>query len=244
MLDDERIEHAVMGRLGGVSGGAYYSLNVGGSVGDDPVAVAENLRRVYAVLGWCGKDVVSGHQVHGDRVHRVSADDAGRTIPATDALISDVPGLLLLGRYADCVPVLLFDPIKGAVGLAHAGWRGTVQRIAAKAVEAMTGAFDSRAEDMRAVIGPSIGPCCFEVGNQVLEVFRDAYPDPASGIADVEGGRVNLWRANALQLEECGVRVIDVAGLCTACHVDRFYSHRREKGNTGRFAVAIGLRPR
>ena len=242
LLEDERVEHAVMGRIGGVSEGAYRSLNVGGSVGDDPSAVAENLCRIYAALGWHREDVVSGHQVHGDRVHRVSATDAGRTIPATDALISDVPGILLLGRYADCVPVLLFDPVRGVVGLAHAGWRGTVQGIAAKTVAAMVSSYGCSVRDVRAVIGPSIGPCCFEVGQEVLAAFQRSFPDPEDAIVDMGRQRVNLWRANTVQLERSGVGAIALAELCTACHVDRFYSHRREHGETGRFAVAIGLR--
>jgi len=244
LLADERIEHAVMGRLGGVSQGPYSSLNVGGAVGDDLSAVAENLRRIYAALGWDSERVVSGHQVHGDRVHRVSNDDAGKTIAATDALISDLPGILLMGRYADCVPILLFDPLRAAVGLAHAGWRGTVQGIVAKTVRAMASSYGSQPADLRAVIGPSIGPCCFEVGESVRDEFRQAFSDAQGEIVDADGRYVNLWRANAIQLERCGVRAIDVAGLCTSCHVDRFYSHRREKGRTGRFAVAIGLRSR
>ncbi|MGI6380419.1 MAG: peptidoglycan editing factor PgeF [Anaerolineae bacterium] len=244
LLADERIEHAVMGRLGGVSQSPYRSLNVGGTVGDDPSAVAENLRRIYAALGWDSERVVSGHQVHEDRVHRVSDDDAGQTIAATDALISDVPGILLMGRYADCVPILLFDPLRAAVGLAHAGWRGTVQGIAAKTVRAMVSNFGSQPADLIAAIGPSIGPCCFEVGASVRDEFRQAFSDAQGEVVDADGRYVNLWRANAIQLERCGVRAIDVAALCTSCHVDRFYSHRREKGGTGRFAVAIGLRSR
>jgi len=242
LLEDERVEHAVMGRTGGVSEGAYRSLNVGGTVGDDPAAVAENLRRIYAALGWHREGVVSGHQVHGDRVHRVSAEDAGRTIPSTDALISDVPGILLMGRYADCVPVLLFDPVRGVVGLAHAGWRGTVQGIVAKTVATMVSWYGCSVKDVRAVIGPSIGPCCFEVGQEVLAAFQRSFPDPEDAIVDMGRQRVNLWRANTVQLERSGVGAIALAELCTACHVDRFYSHRRENGKTGRFAVAIGLR--
>jgi polyphenol oxidase len=239
---DASIEHAFFTRLGGVSAVPYASLNVGGTVGDDPVHVDENLRRVLGALQWQESQVISGFQVHGERVHRVVPEDAGRVIPATDALVSDVPGLLLLGRYADCVPVILWDPMHEVVGLAHAGWRGTIRRIASKTVVAMAQHFGSRPQDLRVAIGPSIGPCCFEVGDEVLQAFREAFPANASEVIDRSGHHVDLWRANAVQLEQSGVGEIDVAGLCTSCHVDRFYSHRREHGTTGRFAVAIGLR--
>lgn len=242
LLYDDQVEHVALSRFGGVSEAPFSSLNVGNTVGDDPVRVEENLERILRALDWRGDQVVSGFQVHGDRVHVVTPEDAGSVIPSTDALLSDVPGLLLLGRYADCVPVLLFDPIRRVVGLAHAGWRGTVQRIAIKAVETMAAAYGSHAEDVRAVVGPSIGPCCFQVGDEVLEAFRCAHAAHDADVVDMERGHVNLWRANALQLAGCGVKEIAVAELCTSCHVDRFYSHRRENGNTGRFAVAIGLR--
>jgi len=242
LLEESSVEHAFFTRLGGVSTGPFGSLNVGGTVGDDPSHVDENLRRVLGALRWQASRVVSGFQVHGERIHRVEAKDAGRVIPATDALVSDVPGLLLLGRYADCVPVALWDPVRQVVGLAHAGWRGSVRRIAAKTVAAMAELFGSHPQDLRAAIGPSIGPCCFEVGDEVLQAFDDAFPGNAADVIDRPGHRVDLWRANASQLAQSGVQKVDVAELCTSCQVDRFYSHRREHGATGRFAVVIGIR--
>ena len=242
LLDGVAVEHAFFTRLGGVSEGPFSSLNVSGTVGDDPASVEENLRRVSLALGWQAEQLVSGYQIHGDHIHAVVPEDAGRIIPATDALLSDVPGLLLLGRYADCVPVLLWDPVLGVVGLAHAGWRGTIRRIAAKTVATMAERYGSHPSDLRAAIGPSIGPCCFEVGDEVLQAFQHTFPEHTAEVLDRSRSHVNLWRANALQLAQSGVRDIDVAELCTSCHVDRFYSHRRESGVTGRFAVVIGIR--
>lgn len=259
---------AVLTRHGGRSAAPWDTLNLGHLVGDDPAAVAANHARVYAALGLSAERVVTVHQVHGDRVARVSAADGGRLIPATDALICDTPGLTLLLRFADCVPVLLYDPVRRAVGLAHAGWQGTLAGIAGKTALALQNALGCRAEDIRAGIGPSIGPCCCEMGPDVLAQFRavyadlDAYLTPvaesASGGGQGQAGghrgpplraradgraRLDLWRLNARQLAEAGVRQIEIGGVCTVCHTQDYYSHRGEQGRTGRFGALIGLRP-
>ncbi|HHX42612.1 MAG TPA: peptidoglycan editing factor PgeF [Chloroflexi bacterium] len=240
------VVHGAFTRLGGVSREPFASLNVGGHVGDDPAAVAANHRAIYAALGVDPARVVSARQVHGDRVARVGDADVGRTLEATDALITDAPDVLLVLRFADCVPVWLYDPQHHAIGLAHAGWQGTARCIAAKTVCAMGETFGSRPEDIRAGIGPAIGPCCYEVGTDVIEALRAAIVD-AEGLLQQRTphtAHLDLWRANAVQLSAVGVTHIEVAGLCTACHVDAFYSHRREAGRTGRFAVVAGLEER
>jgi len=261
----------VFTRQGGVSQGPWRSLNVGRSVGDDPWAVEINHRRIYRALG-IGRDAVtSAQQVHGTRVARVKPRDRGSTFPATDGLITDAADVVLLLRFADCVPLLFFDPHCPAVGLAHAGWRGTLARIAGRMVKAMEAAFDSHPEELIVGIGPAIGPCCYQVGDELVEQVWEQFPEwpdliqwrPTSGAAqgaDASGARpyFDLWGANRRQLEALGVRSIAVARYCTACHVDEFFSYRaaclgnheasrwprssQEKGQTGRFATVIGLR--
>lgn len=237
------VVHGAFTRLGGYSRPPFADLNVGGHVGDDPAAVAANHRAIYAALGVDPARVVSARQVHGDRVARVDAADVGRTLEATDALITDTPGILLLLRFADCVPVWLYDPRHHAVGLAHAGWQGTARCIAAKTACAMGEAFGSRPEEIVAGIGPAIGPCCYEVGADVIEALRVVVADVDALLSDrsTDTARLDLWQANAVQLGAVGVSHIETAGLCTSCHVDAFYSHRREEGRTGRFAVVAGL---
>ena len=242
------VVHAAFTRLGGVSKAPFAGLNVGGHVGDDPAAVEANHRAIYAALGADSGRVVSARQVHGDRVAGVNVTDAGRTLDATDALITDAPGLLMMLRFADCVPVWLYDPWHHAIGLAHAGWQGTAQRIAAKTVRAMGAAFGSRPEDLLAGLGPAIGPCCYEVGPDVIEPLCAAMPGQGEALLTDRrpGGKahLDLWEANAVQLRREGVTRIEVAGLCTSCRVDAFFSHRREAGRTGRFAVVAGLEER
>ncbi|MHB0857787.1 MAG: peptidoglycan editing factor PgeF [Anaerolineae bacterium] len=242
---EKGVAHGVFSRAGGSSVGPFASLNVGRTVGDDPDAVESNLARIYAVLGFGPEQVVTGHQVHGDRVAVVGQGDAGKVLPETDALITNIPGLALLLRFADCVPVLFHDAERGIVGIAHAGWQGTAQRIAAKTALAMVAVYGCRPEALHAAVGPSIGPCCFEVGPEVVDAVRASVPEAAWSAIERQGSprpHVDLWQANAWQLQEVGVRRIEVAGVCTQCRREEFFSHRGEGGRTGRFAALIGLR--
>ncbi len=239
-LEARGVRHAVFGRAGGVSAAPWDSLNVGHKVGDDPQAVVENHCIIYRTLGLAAEDVVTCQQVHGDRVALVQASDGGKTFSATDGLICDVSGLALMMRFADCVPVLFSVPNRSAVGLAHAGWRGTVAKVAAKTARTMIDHYHSRPEELLVAIGPSIGPCCYEVGDEVAERVRAVFAQ--APVLARRNGRwfFDLWEANAWQLRQLGVRHIEVAKLCTACHSDEFYSHRASGGSTGRFAVLIG----
>ncbi len=244
-LADERITHGMFTRLGGASQGPFSSLNVGHTVGDDPVNVAANHTAIYQVLGTRAEAVVTARQVHGNRVAVVSTDDGGRAFPETDALISNVPGVFLLLRFADCVPIFLAARRQGAIGLAHAGWQGTLQEIAIQTVRAMAANFGCRPEDLCVGLGPAIGPCCFEVGPEVIERLRalGSFSEELITRPQPNGhAYVDLWQANALQLRQVGVRHIEFANLCTSCHLDEFYSHRAERGRTGRLAAMIGLR--
>jgi YfiH family protein len=234
--------HAVFTRLGGVSRSPFATLNVGHTVGDDEEAVAVNHARVYAHLDLRAERVVTARQVHGNRVARVSDTDAGRVVANTDGLITDALATGLMLRFADCQPILLYDPEHHALGLAHAGWRGIAQGIALRAVEKMEAAFGTQPETLIAGLGPAIGPCCYTVNHDVASAMGYALPDWRQVLQPHgEQWRFDLPAANAQQLAAIGVRTVEQAHLCTACHKDLFFSHRGEDGRTGRFAVIAYL---
>jgi len=254
---DDEVLHGVFTRLGGVSPAPCESLNVGRLVGDDHELVEANHDLIYQALGISRSDVATAHQVHGNRVGLVGSEDRGRVIPATDALITDTPGVALMLRFADCLPVLLYDPVRRAIGLAHAGWRGTIKGIAAKTALAMVEAYGSRPADIMAGLGPCIGPCCYQVGTEVIELVKARFNHWQGLLRSQGDGSVHfdLWEANRRQLAEQGAPPlspqkklggrkvgIEVSQLCTACRTDEFFSHRAEEGRTGRFAVILGMR--
>jgi len=244
-LAREGLVHAVFTRLGGVSSPPFDTLNVGHSVGDDPETVAANHARIYAHLSLGADQVATTRQVHSSRVAAVAVEDTGTGLPNTDGLVTSIPGVALLLRFADCQPILLYDPVVHALGLIHAGWRGIAQAIARRAVETMQETFGSRAQDLIAGLGPAIGPCCYTVGHNVASAMGYALPDWNQAMRQEEDGwRLDLSAANAQQLEATGVHRIERAHLCTACHNDIFFSHRADKGRTGRFAVVALLEPR
>jgi YfiH family protein len=146
-------------------------------------------------------------------------------------------------RFADCVPIILHDPIKRVIGIAHAGWMGTVLGTVCYAVKAMQTHYGSSPSNIQAAIGPSIGPDHYEVGPEVVEEVKRSFGTDASGLLSKKGSSLNLdlWAANALLLGQAGVRNIEIAGLCTACHTGDWYSHRAENGTTGRFGAIIAL---
>ena len=192
-------------------------------------------------------------QVHGDAVACVDEQDAGRgsqsyddCIKETDALITDTPGLPLMLCFADCTPIVFLDPEKRAVGIAHGGWKGTVQSIAAKTLARMTEAFGTQPRDVLVGIGPSIGPCCYEVGAEVAARFCAAFPYAEELLLHETDGHVHLdlWEANRQQLLRSGVpeENIEVAGECTCCRHAWYYSYRADQGKTGRIAALISLR--
>jgi YfiH family protein len=241
----ERLVHAVFTRLGGVSQGPFASLNVGNLVGDDEEAVAENHRRIYAALDLDVGQVITARQVHGNRVATVAGPHGGAVMANTDGLATATPGLALMLRFADCQPILLYDPENHALALAHAGWRGLAQGIALRAVEAMQEAFGSRPGALLAGLGPAIGPCCYIVGQEVAAALGYALPDWKK-VLHLEGEdrwRLDLPGANAQLLAAAGVTRIEQAGICTSCRNDEFFSHRADGSQTGRFAVVAFLEP-
>ena len=231
-------------RLGGVSPAPYDSLNLGGGSGDDPALVAKNRALLAGALGLKGRAITTVNQVHGDGICVVDGGDR-RPRPDRDAMITNERGVALGVVTADCAPVLMYDPVRGAVASVHAGWAGTVKGIAGGAVMKMGEVYGSRPADLKVAIGPSIGPCCYEVGMKVMGPLGDALPG-ASGLASPSGrnGRfmLDLWETNRRILLMAGVRPgnIAVMGLCTACNPNKFFSHRKSGGRAGRMmAVAL-----
>ncbi len=231
-------------RLGGVSAGPYASLNLGGGVGDETAAVAANRGRFARATGLPPATWASVRQVHGVGVARVEAPGAYGT---ADALISSAPGVCLTIAVADCCAVYLVDPVRRAVGLCHAGWRGTADGAAGATVAAMAAAYGTLPADLLAAISPSVGPCCYEVDAPVMRALQAGAPwsDEVLALDPARPGhaRLDLWRANALRLRDAGVRAegVSVAAICTACRPDVLFSHRRDRGRTGRMVAALAL---
>jgi YfiH family protein len=225
LLAREGVRHGFSIRAGGVSAGPFASLNLGGSVGDDPAAVAENVRRLAARADVAGFATV--HQVHGDEL----VEGRPGLPPATpaDGVLSVPGGPAPAVKTADCVPVLLFDRASGRVAAVHAGWRGTRLRIAARAVAALTGGRGGAS--IVAAIGPCIRRCCYEVSPELAAEFAASF-----GADVVEGRHLDLALANRRALVAAGVgeAAIEVVGGCTSCDPVRFFSHRRDAGRTGR----------
>ena len=249
----DAVVHAVSTRFGGVSKGPYASMNLALHVGDNAADVVENRRRFLDIFGLDFRRLTTPEQIHGDNIVRVDEAYAGRgrlaytdAIPGTDALMTDVPGVSLMLCFADCTPILIFDPIHRAAAIAHGGWKGTALSVAAKTVRAMGDAFGTCPEDCLAAIGPAIGPCCYEVGEEVEMAFSKAFPAFAETVVSKDNGkiRLDLWAANRLQLEEAGLlpERIDVAGVCTSCHAKTFFSYRAEGPVTGRIAAVMAIR--
>lgn len=248
MLSDHGVQHGVFSRRGGVSEAPWASLNVGGLSGDSPERVQENRRRTFQALGLSLDSLYDVWQVHSQEVVRSDAPrPPDQSHLKADAILTDRAEVTLFMRFADCVPVLLYDPGKKVCGMVHAGWMGTVSKIAAYAVQAMHDQYGSDPQDIRAVIGPSIGQHHYEVGADVTARVRAAFGVDASELLQtlpgMEDGKalLDLWAANRLVLEECGVQQVEIAGICTACHLEDWYSHRGEAGRTGRFGAIIRL---
>jgi YfiH family protein len=246
LAEHRQLLHAVFTRLGGVSAAPYQALNVGHSVGDEPTAVEANHNIIYRILELSSAQVVTARQVHGNHVAVVDEQNAGHVIPDTDGLVTAVPGVPLLLRFADCLPILLFDPERQVVALGHAGWRGTAAALASQMIHTMRDSFGSNPENLIAALGPAIGPCCYQVGEEVIHAVRPTLQDWQAAIrhsADSQWS-LDLWEANRQHLMSEGVRRIETGRICTACHADEFFSHRADRGTTGRFAALIGIRKR
>lgn len=233
--------HAFTTRDGGVSEGPFASLNLGAAVGDDPDHVRENHLRLARAVGFDSASLHQTHQVHGGAVwtHRGDADPRLTRAVEADALVAHSPSVAVAVRVADCVPVLLGDSRTGAVAAVHAGWRGVVKGVVAHALDAL----GPRAhEDVVAAVGPSIGPCCFEVGDDVAAEIAASVAVPVVIPRPGARPRVDLWRAVEGQLRALGVSQVDLTRRCTACAPEGFFSFRRDGARSGRMVGVIVAR--
>lgn len=238
-------------RNGGVSGGYYSSLNLSFRKQDD----IENVVKNYGIL--CNRfnlninSMVFSDQIHKDNIVRVNSSHSGfplygKKIYDCDALITDERELPLVTYYADCVPIYFFDPVNEAVGLAHAGWRGTLMKIGAKVVDRMEEVFGTNPSNLLVAIGPSIGSCCYEVGRDIYDLFASEFVGYNNFIYEEKDSKykLDLKLCNRQQLIEKGVKStnIYISSYCTSCEGQYFFSYRRDKGKTGLHCAIIMLR--
>lgn len=236
-------------RLGGVSQGHLQSLNLSFRVGDDEEAVFTNKKRFYSLLDIDAETVAQAQLVHGAHVEIVrdyTPRDARYKFPSTDGLVTNLVNRPLFIPVADCLALAYFDPKHHAIGLAHAGWKGAVAKIPQEMVTVMHATYGTDPADLLVGISPGLGPCCYEVQQDLVAIFTETFPAEAHRFFVVQAnGRthLNMWAAVSWQLQQVGVWAehIELANICTACHTDEFYSHRAEKGKTGRFASMITL---
>ncbi|MFQ5942355.1 MAG: peptidoglycan editing factor PgeF [Anaerolineales bacterium] len=242
-LEDTQIDHAILTRQGGVSPAPWSSLNYGRTVGDDEDRVTENIDRGLSTTGRKLNQTFDVWQVHSATVVRADRPGLAGGHLKADAIITNSPYVTLMMRFADCVPIMIYDPHRRAVGVAHAGWLGTARGVATRLVRSLRDEYGSEPEDMLAGIGPSIGPDHYPVGADVVAHFEQALGDPSREHFHKTGSEMHLdlWGANEAQLRSAGVRSIEVAELCTACNLQDWYSHRGEHGRTGRFGAHLAL---
>ena len=249
----KEIRHFLSTRTGGLSKAPYHSLNMGLHIGDDPETVLKNRRRLTAMIGIPLTQFTIAKQIHSGNVRVISDElrgsgskDYESAIADTDAMVTNEADICLAILVADCVPMLFFDPVQRAIGVAHAGWRGTLKCIAQNTVRTLETAFGSSPGDIFVGIGPSIGPCCYRVGPDVISRFENTFPTAKEIIvnnSDDGTGYFDLWKANVDQLLHSGIQRsnIELARICTRDNPDLFFSYRHQQGDTGRFGVGITL---
>lgn len=244
-LKQKGLTHGISSRSGGVSSGGLASLNLGIKVNDLEQNLQINRQRFCEAVGVNVQRVVSSGQVHETTVAIVDHRHAGKRIAATDALVTNTKDLPLLLFFADCVPLLIFDPVQQVIGLSHAGWKGTVQSIGPKTIQCMQQNFGTDPANCLVGIGPSIGPEDYEVDEPVMTEIRKYWPNELQFSRPTTPGhwQLDLWQWNQLQFIDSGVarRNIHIAGISTARHSDVFFSHRASGGTAGRFGVLMTL---
>ncbi|MFZ3073343.1 MAG: peptidoglycan editing factor PgeF [Thermodesulfobacteriota bacterium] len=246
---------AFLGRKGGISQSPYDSLNLCTRVGDKEENVEENKRTVGAAFNISPGNMVCVKQVHGDSIHLIDSEDKkGYEKVEADAIITNLKNVVIGILTADCVPVLIYDPVKRASGAAHAGWKSAALGIASKTVKAMTDEFGSKPSDMLAAIGPGIGVCCYDVNIDVENEFRKKYKDASLYITvppfskgrsgGINDGHLDLKGMNLLDLKQAGLKEknISLSGICTSCKNDVFFSYRKDALITGRQMSFIAIK--
>lgn len=246
------LRHGFSTRLGGVSEGIFESMNLSFGREDDPLRVRENFDRLCTAIGVATEDIVLSRQEHHTHIRHVTAADRGKGVIRdrdygdADGLLTDEAGLVLCTQYADCVPLLFADPVKRVVGTSHSGWKGTVAGIGRVTVERMVSDYGCRREDIVAAIGPSIGPCCFEVDEPVYHRFAAMEVFDERCVRRRPGDKflIDLWEVNRRLLLAAGVKEehLSVTDLCTRCRPDVFWSHRATGGVRGSLAAFIAIK--
>ncbi len=247
------VNHAFSTRIGGVSEGAYKSMNLNYKRGDDPEKVTENYRIFCNAAGFDFDSLVSSSQDHNTFVRKVTRADCGigitrpHDIASVDALVTDEPGVTLVTHYADCTPILFADPDKKVIALAHAGWRGTVGKIGEAVVEKMEEDYGCDPADIIAVVGPAIGECCYEVDTPVYEQFASLTElKPAYFTKSLGSGKyiINLKEVNRRMLMEAGLLSINItiSDVCTKCNSGLLFSHRAHGAQRGGLIAMMSIK--
>jgi hypothetical protein len=243
-LDLPRITHGIVTRRGGVSPSPWASLNVGASVGDSPELVEKNIEKIFTAFEVDPDSKYDVWQIHSSTV-QIAEYPRGAAPPVqADIILTNRPDITLLMRFADCVPIFLYDPVSQVIALVHAGREGLAKRAPGIAVESLVETFGVDPHNVIAGIGPSICPECYEVGEEVYQTYLDTLGKKASAeIFNLIGGNyhLDLWSCAQSQLQDAGVSQIELSEICTATNLDDWYSHRGEMGKTGRFAGIISL---
>ena len=248
------VNHGFSTRLGGVSTGCFSSMNISLTRGDDPEAVKKNRELIAQAIGVEVADFTYTQQTHTTNVRVVTAEDKGkgvmreRNYTDVDGMITNVPGICLVTSYADCVPLYFVDPVKKAIGLSHSGWRGTVGKIGKNTVQLMQENFGSKPEDLLAAVGPSVCMDCYEVSEDVIEQFKEAFEKKywEDLFYKKENGKyqLNLWKANELIFLESGIlpEHMAITNVCTHCNGKILYSHRTMGNNRGNLCAFLALK--
>lgn len=243
-FDTLDVRHAVFSRQGGVSPEPWSFLNVGGSVGDEMENIRKNRLLSFDALGCKPESMFDVWLVHSaDVVYADSPRPASDPPIKADITLTDNPDVTLFMRFADCVPIMVYDPKKRVIGISHAGWVGTLKDVAGVTINSMQEKYGSNPADIVACIGPSIGPDHYKVGDDVIRQAKQVFGKDSDLALHPHNESIHfdLWKANQLLLQRAGVEQIEIAGICTACHTDDWFSHRAEKGKTGRFGALISL---
>lgn len=244
---DSSICQGIFTRQGGVSPAPWHSLNTGGLSGDTRENVVENRRRIFLTIERSVESIYDVWQVHSQIV--VSTDrprPLNQSHQKADAIVTDHPEVTLFMRFGDCVPIFIHDPVRKVVAIAHAGWQGTVLKIASEAVKMMVQRYHCEPVNLLAGIGPSICVNHYEVGADVINRVKDALGVDASEVLTngVNQANLDLWKANQILLRRAGLleEHIQISGICTAENTQDWYSHRAELGKTGRFGALLALK--
>lgn len=244
IFESHNLQVEVLSRKGGVSQAPWDSLNLGSTVGDKPENVKANLMRVCEAFNIDNDNIYDVWQVHSaNNVYTNTPRQQSQAHQKADIILTDKPGLNLLMRFADCVPLFIYDPISKAVAIGHAGWQGTVKNVAGTMVRAMTSQFSSNPEDLLAAIGPAICMEHYQVGSEVIESVQAIMKEESDSVIQHDNGMsfLDLKKANELQFRRSGVLSVENSGICTFCNNENWFSHRKGQGITGRFGAFIKL---